>query len=198
MNRMVNEQAEVQLLIQAPLLMGYLLALRLLVPLFYDIELMVAVPMTQLAMFGMFIRTMTYPMSYMPLARGDSKVFILQEAIYDIIYVVSIIIGYKFFGLSGVGVAVAVVYFFEWLLVSLIAFIKYRFILSKQLVKCFLLQLPVFLLMLFVTQTVGDGVEYWAYGTIVTLLSAILSLYLLSKRLSLVKQLLTRVKRIMK
>ncbi len=198
MNRMVNEQAEVQLLIQAPLLLGYLVALPLLVPLFYDVELMVAVPMTQLAMFGMFIRTMTYPMSYIPLARGDSKVFILQEAIYDIIYVVSVIVGYKYFGLSGVGVAVAVVYFFEWIVVCVIAFLKYRFVLSAQLVKCFLLQLPVFLLMLYVTQTVGEGVEYWAYGAIITLLSALLSLYLLSKRLSLVKHLLGRVKRIIK
>ena len=48
-NRLVNEQAEVQLLIQAPMLLAYSLALPLLVPLFYDAELAVAVPMTQVA-----------------------------------------------------------------------------------------------------------------------------------------------------
>ncbi len=198
MRRLVNEQAEVQLLIQAPLLMAYLLALRLLVPLFYDFEILAAVPMTQLAMFGMFIRTMTYPISYLPLARGDSKVFIFQEAVYDIMYIIFIIVGYKLYGLSGVGATIAITYFIEWVVVSIIAFIKYKFVFSKELVRCFLLQLPIFLLMVIVTQTANDSTTYWIIGILVIILSAVLSFYLLSKRLSLVKHLMGRVKRIMK
>lgn len=198
MNRMVNEQAEVQLLIQAPLLMAYLLALRLMVPLFYDMELMAAVPMTQLAIFGMFIRTMTYPMSYMPLARGNSRIFILQEAFYDILNIVLVVAGYKFYGLTGVGAAIATVYFIEWLVVYLIAYLKYRFVLSKELLKCFLLQLPIFLSVLFVTQATGGGTAYWVYGIAITLLSAMLSFYLLSKRLSLIDYLPNRIKRLIK
>ena len=198
MNRMVNEQAEVQLLIQTPLLIAYLFALKLLVPLFYDYDLMEAVPMTQLALFGMFVRTMTYPMSYMPLARGDSKIFILQEAAYDIINVLFVIAGYKFFGLLGVGVAIATVYFIEWIIVCIVAYFKYRFTLSKELVKCFMLQLPIFLSVLYVAQTTDGGFEYWIYGATITIVSATLSLYLLSKRLSLVKHLISRVKRIIK
>ena len=198
MRRLVNEQAEVQLLIQAPMLMAYLLALRLLVPLFYDFEILAAVPMTQLAMFGMFIRTMTYPISYLPLARGDSKIFIFQEAVYDIMYVIFIIAGYKLYGLLGVGAAIAITYFIEWIVVSIIAFLKYKFVFSKELIRCFLLQLPIFLLMVIVTQTTNDGTTYWIIGILVTVLSAVLSFYLLSKRLSLVKHLMGRVKRIMK
>ena len=198
MNTMVNEQAEVQLLIQTPLLLAYLLALQLLVPLLYDFELMAAVPITQLALFGMFIRTMTYPISYLPLARGDSKIFILQEAIYDVLYVLLVVCGYKFFGLIGVGAAVAIAYFLEWIVVCVISFFKYRFTLSKELTKCFVLQIPLFLLMLFVTQTFKGGVVYWASGTLIAVASAILSFYLLSKRLSLIKHLIGRVKRIIK
>ena len=198
MNRMVNEQAEVQLLIQAPLLMAYSLALQLLVPLLYDFELMAAVPMTQLAMFGMFIRTMTYPMSYLPLARGDSKVFIFQETVYDVIYVLFVVLGYKFYGLIGVGVAIAVAYFIEWIVVCVVAFLKYGFVLSKGIVRCFVLQLPMFLLLLFVTQTFKGGATYWALGFLVVLVSGIFSFYLLSKRLSLIKHLIGRIKRIIK
>ena len=198
MKKMVNEQAEVQLLIQTPLLLAYLLALQLLVPLLYDYELMAAVPITQLALFGMFVRTMTYSMSYLPLARGDSKVFILQEAIYNVIYVLLVITGYKFYGLVGVGIAIAAAYFIEWIVVGIIAFIKYKFTMSRDLIKCFVLQLPLFLLMLFVSQTVSSGVAYWASGAVITASSAMLSFYLLSKRLSLVKHLIGKVKRIIK
>ena len=146
----------------------------------------------------MFIRTITYPISYLPLARGDSKVFIFQEAVYDIMYVIFIIAGYKLYGLLGVGAAIAITYFIEWIVVSIIAFLKYKFVFSKELIRCFLLQLPIFLLMVIVTQTANDGTTYWIIGILVTVLSAVLSFYLLSKRLSLVKHLMARVKRIMK
>ena len=137
-------------------------------------------------------------MSYLPLARGDSKVFILQEAIYNAIYVLLVIAGYKFYGLVGVGIAIAAAYFIEWIVVGIIAFIKYKFTMSRDLIKCFVLQLPLFLLMLFVSQTVSSGVAYWASGAVITASSAMLSFYLLSKRLSLVKHLIGKVKRIIK
>lgn len=198
MNMIVNEQAEVQLLIQTPMLIVYSLALQLLVPLFYDFELIAAVPMIQLAMFGMFIRTMTYPMSYLPLARGDSKIFILQEAVYDVVFVFLVICGYKLGDLIGVGMAIAMSYFLEWLLVSIIAYIKYGFLFSGGVMKGFAMQLPMFLLMIFVTQTAENDVVYWCSGISIALFSALLSFYLLSKRLSLVKRLMGRVKRIIK
>ena len=81
---------------------------------------------------------------------------------------------------------------------SIIAFLKYKFVFSKELIRCFLLQLPIFLLMVIVTQTANDGTTYWIIGILVTVLLAVLSFYLLSKRLSLVKHLMARVKRIMK
>lgn len=198
MNRMVNEQAEVQLLIQTPMLLAYLLMIQILVPILYDFELMAAVPITQLALFGMFIRTMTYPISYLPLACGDSKIFILQEVVYDVIYVLLVICGYKFGGLVGVGAAVAIAYFLEWIIVCIIAFLKYRFTLSERLIKCFAMQLPMFLLMLFVTQIFKGGVIYWASGALIAVVSAIMSFYVLSKRLSLIKYLIGRIKRIIK
>ncbi len=147
-NRLVNEQAEVQLLIQAPMLMAYSLALPLLVPLFYDTELMAAVPMTQLAMFGMLVRTMTYPMSYLPLSRGDSKVYMVQEGIYDLFFTLFVVGGYVVGGLPGVGVAMAAVFVVDWLVVYIVTGYKYSFRFAAGIYKCFVMQAAIFVFMM--------------------------------------------------
>ncbi|MBQ5663311.1 MAG: oligosaccharide flippase family protein [Bacteroidaceae bacterium] len=197
-NSLVNEQAEVQLLIQAPMLMAYSLALPLLVPLFYDKELLAAVPMTQLAMFGMLVRTMTYPMSYLPLSRGDSKVYMVQECIYDLLFTLFVVAGYMFAGLLGVGVAMATVLLVDWIVVYAITGYKYSFRFASGVYFCFVLQAAIFILMMVTIHIYDDGWEYWCCGILCVSFSSILSLYLLSKRLNYVGRLLNRIKRIVR
>ncbi len=196
--RLVNEQAEVQLLIQAPMLMAYSLVLPLLVPLIYDAELVAAVPMTQFAMFGMLVRTMTYPMSYLPLSHGDSKIYMLQEGIYDILFALFVVAGYVFGGLSGAGVAMAVVLIIDWIVVYVITGYKYSFRFTSNIYICFLLQAAIFIFMIITMRIYDSGWEYWCSGFLCVLLSSLLSLYLLSRRMSYVERLLNKIKRVVR
>lgn len=197
-NRLVNEQAEVQLLMQAPMLMAYSLALPLLVPLFYDYELIAAVPMTQLAMFGMLVRTMTYPMSYLPLSRGDSKVYMIQEGIYDVLFTLLVIAGYLFGGLLGVGAAMAVAFVADWMVVYAITGYKYSFRFTSGVYICFALQAAIFVAQMAAMYSYKEGWLYWGSGAACVILSSLLSLYMLSKRMSYVGRLLNRIKRLLR
>ena len=197
-NRLVNEQAEVQLLIQAPMLMAYTMMLPLLVPLFYDYELVAAVPMTQAAMYGMLVRTMTYPMSYLPLSRGNSRVYMLQEGIYDLLFFVFVVLGYKWGGLLGVGIAMAVVLAADWMVVYAITGYKYSFRFTSSVYISFVVQTVMFALLMTVTNLYPDGWAYWGGGMLCVVLSALLSLYMLSKKMSYVERLLNRVKRLLR
>ncbi len=197
-NRLINEQAEVQLLIQAPILIAYSIALPILVPLFYDIELMAAVPMTQVAIFGMLVRTMTYPMSYLPLSRGNSKIYMLQEGIYDILFALFIILGYKSGGLLGVGMAMAAALIADWFVVYAITSNKYTFSFDKSVYTSFFLQATIFIAMTATMQQVAGGWSYWLTGGVFFAISALLSFYILSKKMSYVERLLNRIKRFLK
>lgn len=197
-NRLVNEQAEVQLLMQAPMLMAYSLALPLLVPLFYDYELVAAVPMTQLAMFGMLVRTMTYPMSYLPLSRGDSKVYMIQEGIYDVSFTALVVAGYLLGGLLGVGAAMALALVADWVVVYVITGCKYSFRFTSGVYLCFALQAIVFAVQMAAMHFYKEGWLYWGSGVACVILSSLLSLYLLSKRMSYVGRLLNRIKRLLR
>ena len=197
-NRLVNEQAEVQLLMQAPMLLAYSLVLPLLVPLFYDSEFLEAVPMIQLSMFGMLVRTMTYPMSYLPLSRGDSKVYMLQEGIYDFFFALIVVAGYNFGGLLGIGTAMVAVFVIDWFVVYIITGYKYSFRFVSDVYISFLLQATIFILMIIIIRIYDSGWEYWCGGFLCVLLSFLLSLYLLSKRMSYVGRLFNRIKRVMR
>ena len=197
-NRLVNEQAEVQLLIQAPMLLAYSLALPLLVPLFYDAELAIAVPMTQVAMFGMLVRTMTFPMSYLPLSHGDSKIYMIQEGIYDLLFALFVVAGYKIAGLLGVGAAMAAAFVLDWVVVYLFARNKYSFRFASGIYACFALQALIFVIMMVAMRVYESGWGYWCCGLVCVLLSSLLSLYFLSKRMSYVGRLLNRIKRVLR
>lgn len=198
-NKLVNEQAEVQLLIQSPILIGYVVVLPLLLPLFYDYEFIDAVPMVQISMFGMFIRTMTYPMSYLSLSCGDSGIYMFQEAVYDILFVILVIIGYKFGGLYGIGIAMAIVFILDWITVCCITGYKYAFCFCRSIYSSFFLQTVIFVSAI-VCSCIFSVSEplYWFTGFFCTVVSGIVSLYMFSNKVSLKGRFLKFMKRFLR
>lgn len=180
-NRMINEQIEVQLLVQSPLLVAFMVAMPVLVPLFYDGEFMPAVSMAQIAILGMFMRTMTYPISFLTLAKGDTLVFVFLECMYNVLLVLLVISGYLSLGYVGVGVGIALTHTFDFLLVYGVLNFRYGLKLSRNVVRYFLMQLPLFLVVAFMAVGSFPEYSYWAVGAASILLSASLSLYVIRK-----------------
>lgn len=181
-NSMINEQVEVQLLVQSPLLMLFLVAMPLLVPLFYESEFFPAVPAAQIAMFGMFMRTMTYPISFLTLAKGDTLVFVSLETLYNVLFVALVILGYITNGFVGVGVGIALAHTIDFLLVFLVLKIRYGLTLSRNVRKYFFTQLPLFIVMLVTVVFPVYGLGYWTVGALCFLLSSVASLFFLKKQ----------------
>ena len=181
-NRMINEQVEVQLLVQSPLLVAFMVAMPLLVPLFYDGEFMPAVSMAQIALMGMFMRTMTYPVSFLTLAKSDTLLFVFLESIYNLLLVALVVAGYVTMGFVGVGAGIALAHTLDFLLVYGMLKFRYGLRLSGNVAKYFFMQLPLFVAMAIVVVGGFSGRSYWTMGAICTLLSLLLSIYFLKKQ----------------
>ena len=184
-NRMINEQVEVQLLVQSPFLIAFMVAMPLLIPLFYDGRFVPAVAMTQLALLGMFMRTMTYPISFLTLSQGGTLVFVLLESIYNILFVALAVLGYLIFGFCGVGIGIALAHIFDFLVVYSVLKFKYKLCLSVNVARYFFVQLPLFIAMAIMVLCDVSGYLYWSVGVVCALLSAMASLYYLRKKASL-------------
>jgi O-antigen/teichoic acid export membrane protein len=172
----------VQLLVQSPLLVAFMVAMPLLVPLFYDGEFMPAVSMAQIALIGMFMRTMTYPVSFLTLAKSDTLLFVLLESIYNLLLVALVVAGYVTKGFVGVGAGIALAHTLDFLLVYGMLKFRYGLRLSGNVAKYFFMQLPLFVAMAIVVVGGFSGRSYWAMGAICTLLSLLLSIYFLKKQ----------------
>ena len=48
------------------------------------------------------------PLSYIPLAKGDSWSYLFLEMLYDVLIVVSVIVFFRTYGLMGAGIAITV------------------------------------------------------------------------------------------
>lgn len=140
MNKTINQQIEVGVLLMAPVLTFFVLAMPVIVPLLFSSEFVDAVPMAICASFFMFFRALALPVAYLALAKGDSHMYMLTELVYDIFIAIAIPYAFKWWGLEGAGWALSVAGFLDMMLIHVLYGIHYgyRFNFSKMKVYGFL------------------------------------------------------------
>ncbi len=180
----VNRQIEVSFLLISPLLVFFTIALPVLMPLLYSGKFTPVVGMMQVTVFAMYLRAIKLPMAYLPLAKGDSKSYLVLEAVYDILLVIAVIWAFKWWGLLGCGIAITVVGFFDFLLILVYTRYKYGYRMSCSVRTYAAIQLPFGVLAYLVT-FVSNPWVYWTVGLLLGCISMAVSVYILRKKTSL-------------
>jgi len=183
-NLTVNRQIEVSLLIVAPMLAVLIVTLPVLIPLLFSSQFLPVVGMAQVAVFSMYIKAVSLPVSYVTLAKGDSVGYMLLEAVYDVVLVVLIVFGYRFWGLFGTGLALSLSYLFDLLLVGTYACVRYHYRVSSSVVRYSAVQLGLGLAVYVVTLMAGT-VAYWILGSLLCVASLTVSVHILHQKTSL-------------
>lgn len=138
----VNRQIEVSLLIVSPMLCLLMVGMPYLIPLLFTSEFEPVVGMAQVAVFSMYVKSVSLPISYLTLARGDSMAYLLTEAIDDVLLVVFMIAGYQWWGLWGTGVALSASYVVDFLIIYFYTYVKYGYRMSLPVIRYAGVQLP--------------------------------------------------------
>ncbi len=189
----VNRQIEVSLLIVSPMLAALIIALPILIPLLFSSKFLPMVGMAQVAVFAMYVKAITLPISYITLAKGDSVGYMVLEAIYDVILVLLIIFGYRQWGLFGTGVALSLSYVFDILFVGAYTYWRYHYRVSMQVLQYAGIQFTLGICVYIVT-LVDNPLIYWLLGTLICLASLLVSLSILHQKTSLWSALTTKLK----
>jgi O-antigen/teichoic acid export membrane protein len=138
---LINQQAEVAVLILAPVLTVFLIFINFVVVLLYSTKFTPVNGMIQWAALGMFFKAASFPIGYILLAKGASKTFFWSELAANSYLLLFNILGYKYLGLDGLGVSFLVGYLILFVQVYLIARIKYEFSIISDFYKVFIFQL---------------------------------------------------------
>jgi len=109
-NRLVNEQAEVGLLMAAPGIMGTMTFAPLVLTVFYSHGFVGAADVLRWFCLGMLMRVIAWPMGFIVLAKGEKKIFFWSEVLTAVSYVALVALGIGLFKLEGTGIAFFVEY----------------------------------------------------------------------------------------
>lgn len=192
-NAMVNEQIEVHLLIQSPLILGMVVVLPLLLPLLFTEDFLPAVRMTQLAVFGLLFHILTYPISFMPLSKGDTFAYVMQETIYNVVNVLLVLYGYKSWGLSGAGLAMCLARLVDLSVAYSISRFRYGFRLSDRSLQYVLLN-ALLAVIVALSLCMPEGLASWFVGGFAVVASAMISVYFLMRYGNVFNKILKRLK----
>jgi len=113
-NRLVNEQAEVGLLLAAPGILGTLTFASLVLSLFYSAKFAPAVEILRWQILGMFLRVTSWPMVFILIAKGKGKLYFAMEVLAQSLHIGLIWLGIAWWVLRGVGMAFVVYNLFYW------------------------------------------------------------------------------------
>lgn len=162
----INQQGEIAVLILAPIIISCIILMPFLIRLIYSEEFLPANDYISWAILGLMFKAASFSVSYVFLAKAESKVFIINETIAKI-YMISLeILGYYLFGLVGLGIAFLITYFMYSIQVYIVARRKYDFRFTNTFKKVFAI---LFVIVFAVFILVHAWQSTWVYFPLVLL-----------------------------
>ncbi|KAF0232943.1 MAG: hypothetical protein FD181_3833 [Prolixibacteraceae bacterium] len=182
----INQQTEIALLILAPILIVFLIFINWIIILLYSNRFIEVNEMIQWAALGMFFKTIGWSVGFIFLAKGTIKLFFWNELIATSYILGFNLIGYYFWGLTGLGLSFAVAYLIYTIQVFVVSKIKFGFNFDKSIISIFTIQFGLAVAGFLAVKLFSTLLTYTA-GIILILFSCWFSLIQLNKRLGLIK-----------
>jgi len=119
-NRLVNEQAEVGLLLAGAGVVGTLTFAPLVIDLFYSTKFGPAVEILRWICLGMMLRVVCWPLGFVLVAKGEGAMFFWTELISGAVQVALVWVGVRWFDLAGTGIAFFILYVIYGIIIYLV------------------------------------------------------------------------------
>lgn len=156
----VSKQGEISVLILAPILSIGIVLMPLVIQILYSDKFVPADHFIKWAFLGMMFKLASWLVSYIFIAKAESKLFIINELAGNATNLALSLIGYKIAGLTGLGIAFAASFFVYFWQVYIIAHIRYKFRFSKEFISSFILQLVLVSIILVSIITLKGFIKY--------------------------------------
>lgn len=138
---MVNQQAEIVVLIVAPLLIGLMITAPLIVKLLLTPKFYAIIPFVRLVALGMLFKAASYAVGYISFAKGDKKFFFIVEGVLgNLLTLILSVYFYHFFGINGIGISFIISYSTYFILILIVTKHRYLFTFNLKFIKIFVLQ----------------------------------------------------------
>lgn len=183
---LVNQQAEMVLLILSPISVILIAGMPLIIRILYTSAFLPVIVFANLILMGILLKGLVWSAGFIFPAKGDLKLFGIIEIVTMIFNIVTNILGYRIYGLEGLGVSFIINYLFGLFLTLYYAYKKYGFSYSKETIKSFFIN-SLLVSSIFVLSFIVKGSAWYITGAFIILMSAAYSFTELDKRIGLVQ-----------
>ena len=190
----INQQAEIAILILAPILLIFLTFINLVIVILFSNKFIAVNGLIYWSALGMFFKGASWSIGFIFLAKSAGKLFFLSEVVSNIYLLALNIIGYHYWGLSGIGFSFLISYILVLFQVYIISKIKYEFSFTEKFKNLFIVQFSLAVLAFLTIHILKTSVAYLV-GTILIIISLSYSVKELDKRIGLLKMVLSKLKR---
>ena len=180
----VSQQGEIGVMILGPMLTICLVFMPFVLKILYSDRFLTANEYISWACFGMMLRLASWVISFLFVAKAESKLFMINELSANLYYLVFSLIGYKTLGLTGLGIAFTLDYLVYFIQCYYIARKKYNFQFSRSFIKSYSTQLLLVIACLVIVLTLKGWLKY-AVGIVIIALCCYLGLKGLNEKMDL-------------
>jgi len=110
MNRMVNEQTEVGILLGLPGLLGTMIYAPLLMKVLYTVKFLAGAELLPWFVLGVFLKVVSWPTGFILLAKGSTRWFVVSETLFNVVLLGLTALAFRISGLPGTAYAFALAY----------------------------------------------------------------------------------------
>jgi O-antigen/teichoic acid export membrane protein len=178
----INQQSEIAVLILAPILIVFLVFIKWVIILLYSKQFIPVNTMIQWAALGMFFKAASWSVAFIFLAKGTTKLFFWNELINNAYTLGFSLIGFHFWGLTGLGYAFIAAYLLYAIQMLWVSKIKFDFAFDHSLNTIFIVQFGLACAGFLAMKNLEQPYNYIA-GSIAIAFSCLYSIKELDKRL---------------
>jgi O-antigen/teichoic acid export membrane protein len=157
----INQQVEIALLILAPILVIFLVFINWVVILLYSNKFIPINQMIYFASLGVFFKAPSWAIAFILLAKGSAKLFLWNELVAKIYFLILNLLGYYILGLVGLGVSYLVGYTLYLVQIYIFSRSKFDFSFSIALKRIFILQFILALTAFATVRFIGSPYKYF-------------------------------------
>ncbi len=133
----VNEQAEISFLLLAPILVVFLILCPLIIKILYTGDFIAIDKMLYWSSLGMLFRAASWSLSFIFVAKGNAKIFFINETMASAYILLLNIAGYFIWGLEGIGVAFLIGYIIYLLHMTILSIKLYKIKIHSNAIRLF-------------------------------------------------------------
>lgn len=182
MNDAIRSQAEIALLMFAPIIVAFIVFIKPVIVILYSDKFLPTEAMLYWAISGTLVKSMAWSLSYSLLAKASAKVFFFNE-VFSILYSFAFnMLGYRYFGLAGFGMSILVSYTLYFIQMHLSVTHYFHFSFGRKIWLLFVL-LNIFVVIALMVKIILAPVYGYVLGSLMLILATVFAFRELDKKL---------------